>query len=66
MDSIKKKSISPPLEEQQAVKDNRESTVGKAAAIEADLNILMKSALVAYFILMKSTLVAYFILRNLH
>lgn len=52
MDSVKKKSISPPLEEQQAVKDNRESTVGKAAAIEADLNILMKSALIAYFMRM--------------
>lgn len=60
MDSIKKKSISPPLEEQQAVKDNRESTVGKAAAIEAGLKNLMKAALVAYFILMKSALIAYF------
>ena len=52
MDSIKKKSISPTLEEQQAVKDNRESTVGKAAAIEAGLKNLMKSALIAYFMRM--------------
>ena len=52
MDSIKKKSISSPLEEQQAVKDNRESTVGKAAAIEAGLKNLKKSALIAYFMRM--------------